>query len=94
VIVNNLNVGWTFDRPNKAHPKLIVDSDRVLSFAIACHRLQTIAWWRPQVAEGRRGVEIAQFPAGHLDQVGRKPSRGFSVKHGLGGLVPETSDNE
>jgi hypothetical protein len=45
----------------------------VLPLAIARQRLKTVAWRRPQVAEIVRGVEEAQFPARHLDQIGRKP---------------------
>jgi hypothetical protein len=43
----------------------------VLPLAIARQRLKTIAWRRPQVAEIDRGVEVAQFPARYVDQIGR-----------------------
>src|SRR6266545_5535314 len=73
VIVHDLDLRRAFRRPDKAHPELIVDPDRVLPLAIARQRLETVAWRRPQVAEIARGVEVAQFPARRLDQIGRKP---------------------
>src|SRR5262249_8071230 len=75
--------------PNKAHLELVVDPDRVLPFAIARQRLKMVAWRRPQVAEFVRGVEVAQLPARHLDQIGREAHRTFAVEYGFGGLVPE-----
>jgi hypothetical protein len=59
----------------------------VLPLAIARQSFKTVAWRRPQVAEIARGV--AQFPARHLDQIGRKALRTFAVEDGFGGLVPD-----
>ena len=73
MVVHDLDIRRAFRRPNKARPELVVDPDRVLPLAIARQRLKTIAWKRPQVAEFARSVEVAQFPARHLDQIGRKP---------------------
>src|SRR5438105_6703734 len=67
VVVHDLDRGRAFRRPNKAHPELVVDPDRVLPLAIARQRLKTVAWRRPQVAEIACGVEVAQLPACHLD---------------------------
>src|ERR1700722_13530818 len=47
VIVHNLDLRRAFRRPNKAYPELVVDPDRVLSFAVAYQRLKTVAWRRP-----------------------------------------------
>src|SRR6266700_2723905 len=70
VVVHDLDLRRAFRRPNKAHPELVVDPDRVLPLAITRQRLKTVAWRRPQVAETVRGVEVAQFPARHLDAIG------------------------
>src|SRR6266849_6220990 len=64
-----------------------------LPIAIARQSLKTVAWRRPQVAEIARGAEVAQFPARHLDQIGRKALRTFAVEDGFGGLVPEAPDH-
>jgi hypothetical protein len=72
---------------------LVVDPDRALPLAVARQYLETVAWRRPQVAEIARGVEVAQFPARHLDQIGRKALRTFAVEDGFGGLSPEAPDH-
>jgi hypothetical protein len=72
---------------------LVVDPDRVLPLAIARQRLKTVAWRRPQVTEIGRGIELPQFPACHLDQIGRKALRTFAVEDGFGGLVPEAPNH-
>jgi hypothetical protein len=51
-----------------------------LPLAITRKRLKAVAWRRPQVAKVAGGVEVAQFPARHLDQVGRKAFRAFTVR--------------
>src|SRR5215471_19018875 len=68
VVVHDLDLRWAFGGPNKAHPELIVDSDRVLPLTIARQCLKMVAWRRPQVAEIARGVKVAQFPTRRLDQ--------------------------
>jgi hypothetical protein len=93
VIVHDLDLSRPFRRPNKAHPELVVDPDRVLPLAIARQRLKTVAWRRPQVAEIARGVEIAQLSARYLDQIGRKALRTFAVEDGFSGLIPEAPDH-
>jgi hypothetical protein len=94
VVVHDLDVRRAFRRPNKAHPELVVDPDRVLPLAIARQPLKTVAWRRPQVAEIARRVELAQFPARHLDQIGRKALGTFAIEDRLGGLVREVSDHQ
>jgi hypothetical protein len=93
VVVHDLDLRRAFRGPNKAYPELVVDPDRVLPLAIARQRLKTVAWRRPQVTEIGRGIELPQFPACHLDQIGRKALRTFAVEDGFGGLVPEASDH-
>ena len=93
VIVHDFDFRRTLRCPNKAHPELVIDADRVLPFAIACQRFKPIAWRRPQVAEIARRVEIAQFAARHPDQIGRKALRSLAVEDGLGGPVSEAPDH-
>src|SRR5581483_11704478 len=88
MIVHDLDVCWAFRRPNEAHAELVVDTDRVLPPPVARECFKAIAWRGPQVAELARGVEIAQFPARHLDQVSRKALWTFAVEDRFGGLVP------
>ena len=94
MVVDDLDLRRAFRRPNKAYPELIVDTDRVLPPAIARERLKAIARRRPQIAEIAHGVEVAQFPARHIDQVGRKAFRALAIEDGFGRLVTEASDHE
>src|SRR5437667_5736794 len=87
MVVHDFDLRRAFRRPNEAHPELVVNADRVLPLAIARQRLKAVAGRRPQVAKIARGVEIAQFPACHFDQVGRKPLRAFTVEDGFGALI-------
>ena len=93
MVVYDFDFRRAFRRPNKAHPELVVDPDRMLPLAIARQRLKTVARRRPQVAEIVRGIEVAQFSARHLDQIGRKALRTFAIEEGLGGLMPEAPDH-
>jgi hypothetical protein len=72
MIVYDLDLCRALCGPDKARPELAVDPDRVLPLAVARQRLETVSRGRPQVAEIARSVEIAQFPARRLDQIGRK----------------------
>jgi hypothetical protein len=93
VVIYYLDFDRAFRRPNKAHPELVVDPDRVLPLAIARQGLKTIAWRRPQVAKIARGVKVAQFPARNLDKIGRKALRAFAVEDRFGSLVAEAPDH-
>jgi hypothetical protein len=91
--VRDLDLYRAFRRPNEANPELVVDPDRVLSLAIVCKRLKSIAWRRSQIAEIARGIEVAQFPPRHLHQSGRKTLRTFAIEDGLGGFFQEAPDH-
>ena len=80
MVVHDFDLCRAFRRPNEAHPKLVVNADRVLPLAIPRKRLKAIAGRRPQIAKIARGVEVAQFPARHLDQIGRKALRTLAMK--------------
>jgi hypothetical protein len=64
VVVDDLYVFRSFISPDEAHPKLIVDPDRMLSIAIATQSLKPIPWRRAQVIQVNRSVKIAKFPSG------------------------------
>jgi len=93
VVIHDLNFSWTLYRPNKAHPKLIVDPDRVLPLAIARQRLKMIARRRPQVAEFARGVKVAEFSPCHLDQISREAFGTIPIEDGFSDLIPEAFDH-
>ena len=91
MVVHDLYVRRVFPRPNEAHPELVVDPDRMLPPAIAGQRLKAVARGDLKSQEIARGIEVAQFPPRHLDQIGWKTLRIFAVEDGLGGLAPGSS---
>jgi hypothetical protein len=93
MVVYDFDFRRAFRRPYKADPELIVDPDRVSPLPITQQRFKSIAWGRLQVAQIARGVEIAQFPSRHFDQIGRKALRIFAVEDSLGGLISEAPDH-
>src|SRR5262245_1673932 len=93
MVVRDLDVRRAFRRPNKAHPELVVDPDRMLSLAVAHQCLKTVTWRGPQVSELAGGIEIAQFPPRHLDEIGWNALRTLPVEDGFGGPVPKAPDH-
>ena len=51
MVINNLDIFWSLGRPHKAHAKLIVNADAVLSSAITFQRLQAITGRHTQIIE-------------------------------------------
>jgi len=94
MIVHDFDLCRAFRRPDETHSELVVDADRVLSPAIPSQRFEAIAGRRPQIAEIARGVEIARLPTRHLDQIGRKALRAFTVENGFAGLIPKVFDRK
>src|SRR5690242_2595746 len=69
VVIDDFDVGWSFGCPVKADAELVVDAYRILPFAIAAERFQTIGRRHPKVAQVGRGIEIVKLTAGDLDQI-------------------------
>jgi hypothetical protein len=65
VIVDNFHVIAVTIAPNKANAPLIIDSDRMLAFAIPPQRLQLVARRRGQNPQVRGGMELEQLPQGN-----------------------------
>jgi len=59
MVVRDLDPCRPFPRPYKTNPELIVDPDRVLTGAVTLQGLEPVAWRCPEVAQFRRGVQIA-----------------------------------
>lgn len=65
MVVNDPNLLWASSCPPKADAPLVVDTDTVLTHAIALKRFETIPRWNPQFFETLRVTELAQFPQRH-----------------------------
>jgi len=62
MVVHNLHViGIGFD-PAEADPPLLVDSNAVLPQPIASESFQTIPWNRSEIGNGRRSMDLIEFP--------------------------------
>jgi hypothetical protein len=73
--------------------ELVVDPDRVLSPAIARQRFKAVTRGRRQVGKRVCGVEITQFTARYLDEIGWKALWRVAVEDGFSGLAAETSNH-
>ncbi len=93
MVIHDLDVHGTFLRPYKANPELIVDPDRMLALSVARQCFQPVTRWSTQIGELGRSVQVAQLPACHFDQAGRKALRTFAGKDRRRGFVAKTSDH-
>ena len=93
MVIYDFDLRRAFRRPNESHSELVVNSDRVPPLAIPRQRLKVITRRRPQIAKIASGIDVAQFPASYLDQIGRKALRALAVEDSFGGLVPEAPDH-
>ena len=65
MVVNDLNLLWSSSGPPKANPPLVIDTDTMLTRAIALKRFETVPRRNPQFFEVLRVTELAQFPQRH-----------------------------
>lgn len=61
VVIDDLNIHGTFERPNKANPPLRVDADAVLTFSRAFERFKPVAWRHLQIFQNSRPVQLHQL---------------------------------
>jgi len=60
VVVNDLNIGRATIRPSETDPKLIVDSDAVLSLPVPLKGFQSVAGRDPEVLQDMSLVQLIQ----------------------------------
>ena len=61
MIVDDVNLFSAALAPYEANPPLIVDSDRVLSLAVALKRFEPIAWRLTQIVQCADAIEQQQL---------------------------------
>lgn len=66
VIIRDFNRVSVMPSPLETDPKLIVDSNAVLSLPAAVELLQAVSGWDLEIIEYMRAVEQRQFPLGHV----------------------------
>jgi hypothetical protein len=79
MIIDNLDVFGVTCAPDKTETPLIVDTNAVLTGAVALERLKAIAWWNLQVVN--RGCRIKNFQLSARDL--------FNVSKTLYALAPK-----
>jgi len=81
MVINDLNISRTVISPAKTDAILLIDSNTVLSFAVAGQRFKSIARWYPQFFQSLNRVQLVQFSRRGGPQLsGTTLARGFRVK--------------
>src|SRR5215510_14620547 len=93
MVVRDFNLCRAFRGPFEAHPELVINPDRVLSGSSNFQRLKPVAGWRFQILQSRCGVRVSELPAGHFNDVCRKPLRTFPIKNRFGDRAPKAPDH-
>jgi hypothetical protein len=61
MVINNLDIFWSIGRPNKAHAKLIINADAMLSRAIMFQCPQPVAGGYAQILENSCPIKLLKF---------------------------------
>lgn len=97
MIIKDLDIFSTERGPAKDDSKAIVDSNTVLSFAIALECLQSVRGWNAQVTEMRDRVELFQLAPGNTPNLLwaslPRSSRVSVVEHIFGSAILEGPDH-
>ncbi len=88
MVVDDFHVLRAFRRPNEAHAKLVVDTNTVLTGAVALERFKPVPGWNTQVVQRARPVELFQFAPGHGFDVS-KSFHALPLKQAFGVLAVE-----
>jgi hypothetical protein len=74
MVVDNLDLFWSFIRPSEYDPPLIVYADRMPSPKITAQDFQAISRRRRKIAQDGRVVELHQLAACDPGNICRTPS--------------------
>jgi hypothetical protein len=91
VAIGDFNIFSASIGPAKADPKLIIDSDAVLSCAVPNKRLKPIARRRTEIGQRHSGIEHVQLPYRDFGDVTPTLAATYQVKR-FGLCVAERSD--
>ncbi|ODM75695.1 hypothetical protein A6X20_31755 [Bradyrhizobium elkanii] len=94
VVVDELDLFWTFLSPRKADAELIVHADGMLAPTVALQGFEPIAGRGQQVVKIHGRVQVLELTANYLLQISRKAFLGFAVEGRFGQLVLEALDHE
>src|ERR1700722_14516898 len=92
MIVDDLNLFGGAIAPDETNPPLVVDSDRVLSLAVALKRFEPIAWRLTQIVQCADAIEQQQLTTS-LAFNGAKTRHVLIRKQARRYCVPERADH-
>ena len=73
MVINNLDIYWPFACPYKAHPKLIVYANAMLSGAIVFQCFQSIAGGYTKIVENTCPVKLLKLSSRHRFDIRKSP---------------------
>ena len=65
MVINNLYIFWSIRRPHKAHSKLIVNADAVLTGSISFQGFQAITRRHAEIVQTSRPIKLLKFSSRH-----------------------------
>lgn len=93
MVVGDFNFVRGFGFPAEADPPLVVDTDRVLVFAVSFEDFEPVAGRDGEVIEFGDGVELGEFSQGHTLDIWRKTAGFPLVEEGSRVFTGEGSDH-
>jgi hypothetical protein len=91
VVIRYFHIERIWDTPFKADAPLLIDTNAVLSFAIAFERFQLIRGRNHQISQIASAIQILQLLTGTLLDLSIQPFHELSVEYSLGILVLKAS---
>jgi hypothetical protein len=85
MIVDELHIDWAIRTPSEADPKLVVDTDGVLTCALPLECLETVVRWNAQIRQDLRSMQHSKLALGHASE--RLPLRLAPLTREQGGGV-------
>jgi hypothetical protein len=93
MVIDNFNFVCVTFAPAKANPPLVVDSDAVLSVAIAFEFFETIAWRHAKIVQRFGGIKQGKLPEGGPVKFSGESLDFFALKEQFRVLIGESPDH-
>jgi hypothetical protein len=93
VIVDDFDVMGMAGFPSEADAPLVVDSNAVLTLAVAFQCFEPVSRWNPKVGQGGCGVDLKQFPERGPVDIARNSSRAIAAEKSLGLRIGEAPNH-
>jgi hypothetical protein len=74
VVIHDFDIFGASVRPTETHPELIIDTDAMLSRAVAFQGFQSISWRHPQIVQSARDLQLPQLTSRYGRDVREPPN--------------------